>query len=170
MPAQPPIHIVSVNMRKRNAVTHALLNSISNTDLILIQEPWYGRIGTTREDNSREGADVLGGVAAPGWDIIYPGLSKGNPPKVMAYARKQTQHKARTTHFTVVPRLDVCSHPTVQVLDLIFDKEQWRVINFYHHDVKNSLSLDTLIDLDIDAIIPTLIIGDFNAHSEEWSP
>jgi hypothetical protein len=170
MPAQPPIHIVSVNMRKRNAVTHALLNSISNTDLILIQEPWYGRIGTTREDNSREGADVLGGVAAPGWDIIYPGLSKGNPPKVMAYVRKQTQHKASTTHFTVVPHLDVCSHPTVQVLDLIFDKEQWRVINFYHHDVKDSLSLDTLSGLDIDAITPTLIIGDFNAHSEEWSP
>jgi hypothetical protein len=69
----------------------------------------------------------------------------------------------------VVPWLDVCSHPTVQVLDLIFDEEQWRVINFYH-DVQNSSSLDTLVGLDIDAVIPTLVVDDFNAHSRSWSP
>jgi hypothetical protein len=103
MAVQPPIHIVSVNMRKRNAVTHALLNSISNTNLILIQEPWFNRIGTARNDNAREGIDVLGGVATPAWDIIYPGLSKDKPPKVMAYAQKQTQDAKEATHFTVVP-------------------------------------------------------------------
>ena len=69
----------------------------------------------------------------------------------------------------MVPRLDICPHPTVQVLDLIFDNEEWRVINFYH-DVRDNSSLDALLSLDIDAIIPTLIIGDFNAHSQAWSP
>ena len=169
MPVQPPIHIASVNMRKNNAVTHALLNSISNTNLILMQEPWFNQIGTARDDNAREGTDVLGGAAAPAWDIIYPGHSKDKRPKVMAYARKQTQNTLGATHFTVVPRLDICPHPTVQVLDVVFDKEQWRVINFYH-DVKDTSSLDALLGLDIDAITPTLVIGDFNAHSRTWSP
>jgi hypothetical protein len=132
MPAQPHIQIASANMRKRNAVTHALLNSITNTHLILLQEPWFNRIGTARNDNTREGEDVLGGVSAPGWDIVYPGFRKDKPPKVMAYARKQAQGTRDTTHFTVVPRLDTCSHPSVQVLDVILDNEQWRVINFYH--------------------------------------
>jgi hypothetical protein len=156
-------------MRKRNAVSHALLNSITNTNLILLQEPWFNRIGTMREDNAREGVDVLGGVTSPAWDIIYPSSDKDKPPKVMAYVRKQTQDTLNATHFTVVPRLDVCPHPTVQVLDVIFDKEQWRVINFYH-DVRDASSLEALLGLDIDALIPTLVIGDFNAHSQTWSP
>jgi endonuclease/exonuclease/phosphatase family metal-dependent hydrolase len=166
MPAQPSINIASANMRKRNAVTHALLNSINDTDLILIQEPWFNKIGTARKDDAREGVDVMGGVASPAWDILYPGFGKDKPPKTMAYARKRTQG---TAHYTVVPHLDICSHPTVQILDLIFDNEEWRVINFYH-DVRDDSSLDTLLGLDIDATIPTLVIGDFNAHSQAWSP
>ncbi len=169
MAGHPPLHIVSANMRKRNAVTHALLNSINNTNLILLQEPWFNKIGTARDDHAHDGVDVLGGAAAPAWDLFYPGFNKDQRPKVMAYARKQTQGTTHTTHFTVVPRLDVCSHLTVQALDLVFDKEEWRVINFYH-DVRDTSSLEALLGLDIDAITPTLVIGDFNAHSQTWSP
>jgi len=164
MPAHPPIFIASANMRKRNAVTHALLNSENKAHLILIQEPWFNTIGTTRKDNAHHGVDVLGGVASPAWEIHYPGLTEGQRPKVMAYSRKQTRQDKDNTHFTVVPRIDICTHPTIQVLDLIFDKEQWRVINFYH-DVRDNTCLQRLLEIDIDAIIPTLVIGDFNTHS-----
>lgn len=169
MPVHPHIHIVSVNMRKRNAITHALLNSINNTHLILVQEPWFNAIGTARKDDARDGVDVLGGASSPAWDIIYPGFDNIKRPHVMTYARKQTRNTRDTTHFSVVPRLDISPHPTVQVLDLIFDNEQWRVINFYNN-VRDSSSLDALLGLDIDATVPTLVIGDFNAHSREWSP
>ena len=169
MAGHQPIRIVSVNMRKCNVVTHALLNSIKNTNIILIQEPWFNRIGTARDDNAHEGMDILGGAAAPAWDIIYPGHTKDKPPKVMAYTRKQTQNTPNATHFTVVPCIDICPHPTIQVLDVVFDKEQWQVINFYH-DVRDASSLDALLDLDIDAVIPTLVIGNFNTHSQTWSP
>jgi hypothetical protein len=39
MAVHPPLLIASVNMRKCNAATHALLNSTNNTHLLLIQEP-----------------------------------------------------------------------------------------------------------------------------------
>jgi hypothetical protein len=68
----PPIVLALVNMRKRNTVTHALLNSDSRTNLFLLQEPWFDTIGTARKDTAREGVDVLGSVASPGWEIIYP--------------------------------------------------------------------------------------------------
>jgi hypothetical protein len=136
---------------------------------MLIQEPWYDTIGTARKDSARQGVDVLGGVASPAWDIHYPGVTEGQRPKTMAYSRKPTQKRNDTTHFTVVPRLDVCTHPTIQVLDLIFEKEQWRVINFYH-DIRDNTCLQKLLEIDINAIIPTLVIGDFNTHSQEWSP
>jgi hypothetical protein len=170
MPAQPPIIIASANMRKRNAATHALLNSNDTAQLLLIQEPWFGRIGTAREDNARQGTDVLGGVAAQSWELVYPGYTEGQRPKVMAYARKPSQRATNVPRFSVVPRLDVCSHPTLQVLDIVFDDDEtWRVINFYH-DVRDNSSLQALLSLDIDALTPTLIVGDFNTHSPSWSP
>ena len=42
-----PILIALVNMHKRNAVTHALLNSDRFTNIFLIQEPWYDTISVT---------------------------------------------------------------------------------------------------------------------------
>lgn len=152
-------------MRRRNPETHALLNSNIADNLILIQEPWFRKIGTARKDDAREGVDVLGGVASPAWEIIYPGFAAGQRPKVMAYARK---HNPNAQPFSVVPRLDISSHPTLQVLDVVFDNEQWQVINFYH-DVRDDTSLKALLELDIEATTPTLVIGDFNAHSQRWS-
>ena len=163
------MYIASVNMRKRNAVTHALLNNNNDAHIILIQEPWFDRIGTARKDNARQGVDVLGGVACPKWELIYPGLTDGQRPKVMAYARKPTKLPTKAPRFTVVPRLDICSHPTLQVIDIIVNDDQiWRVINFYH-DVRDDTSLRALLSLDIDALTPTLIVGDFNTHSLTWS-
>jgi Endonuclease-reverse transcriptase len=155
-------------MRKRNPVTHALLNSDSITNILLIQELWFDRIGTARKDNARQGVDVQGGVASPEWELIYPSLKEGQCPKVMTYVRKTSRNR-ETPHFLVVPRIDSCSHPTLQVLDIVLDGELWRVINFYH-DVRDNTSLQALLALDIDATTPTLLIGDFNLHSQSWSP
>jgi hypothetical protein len=151
-----------------NPVTHALLNSDKSTHLLLVQEPWFDKIGTARQDNTRYGVDVQGGASSPEWELIYPVFAEGQCPKVMAYARKNTDQSHDTPHFTVVPRIDICTHPTIQVLDIILDKEQWHVINFYHN-IQDNTSLQTLLALDIDATIPTLLIGDFNLHSQTWS-
>jgi len=52
---------------------------------------------------------------------------------------------------------------------VILDDEQWRIVNFYH-DVWDNSSLQALLALEIDAITPTMVIGDFNTHSPTWSP
>ena len=66
-----PIIIASVNMQKQNAVTHALLNSDCNTNIFLIQELWYDRIGTACKDTAWQGIDVLGSVASTSWETLY---------------------------------------------------------------------------------------------------
>lgn len=48
-------------------------------------------------------------------------------------------------------------------------KEKWRAINFYN-DVRDPSALETLIALDLDPTIPTILLGDFNTHSPSWSP
>ena len=42
----PTIYIAAINMWKWNTATHALLNSAKHTHLLLIQEPWYSKVGT----------------------------------------------------------------------------------------------------------------------------
>lgn len=168
MSVHPNIRIASVNMRKRNPVTHALLNSDKDTNIFLIQEPWFNKIGTARKDNAKQGVDIQGGIASPDWELIYPGLAEEQRPKVMTYARRNSARNQDTPHFTVVPRVDICSHPTLQVLDIVLDDEEWRVINFYH-DVRDNTSLQALLALDIAATTPTLVIGDFNTHAQAWS-
>lgn len=49
----------------------------------------------------------------------------------MAYARKDLRYTNNPPSFSVVSRLDICAHRTVQVLDTVFDDTTWRVINFY---------------------------------------
>jgi Endonuclease-reverse transcriptase len=68
-----------------------------------------------------------------------------------------------------VPCLDICMHPSIQILDIVHDNEEWRIINFYH-DVRDNTCLQVLLDIDISTTTPTLIIGDFNTHSPAWSP
>ena len=53
----------SVNLRRRNEATHALLNENDTDDVLFIQEPWFGRIGTKRSDTEAQGKQVMGGAA-----------------------------------------------------------------------------------------------------------
>ena len=165
-----PINIASVNMRGRNAATHALLHSSPTDHVILIQEPWYDRIGTKRKDNARDGTDVLGGANSPGWEIHYPASTNDKRAKVLAYTRKRSWEGINApTYFTATSRLDLCAHPCILVLDLTFDDSTWRLVNFYN-DVGDATALQTLLRLDLDPTIPTLVSGDFNTHSRSWSP
>jgi hypothetical protein len=81
----------------------------------------------------------------------------------MAYKRRHSRG------FVVISRPDLALHPCVQVLDITTNAEPCRIINFYH-DVNDRNSLHTLLSMDLDPTIPTLVIGDFNTHSPHWSP
>ena len=78
----------------------------------------------------------------------------------MAYARKDLRYTKSSPSFSVVSRLDICAHRTVQVLGTVFDNP-WQVINFY--DVRDTTSRQALLALDVSATTPTLIMGDKHA-------
>jgi hypothetical protein len=49
------------------------------------------------------------------------------------------------------------------ILDLTFDKITWRLINFYNN-VNDHSALDTLLSLNLDPIVLTLVTGNFNSQ------
>ena len=87
----------------------------------------------------------------------------------MAYARKQATNNQFEPPFTTVPCYDISAHPCLQVIDIVFDNDMWCIVNFYH-DIWDTSSLQALMNLDIDAMVPTLVVRDFNTHSSTWSP
>jgi hypothetical protein len=70
----------------------------------------------------------------------------------MAYACKPSQSDNNTPPFMAVPHLNICAHPSIQILDIVHDNEEWRIINFYH-DVRDNTCLQALLDIDISATI-----------------
>jgi hypothetical protein len=89
----------SVNMRRRNAAMHALLNDNSGEDVLFVQEPWFNPVGTARSDTMYQGKDVLGGAAHPKWRLAYPSFTNGQRAKVMTYVRihDRSSYLERTT-------------------------------------------------------------------------
>ena len=160
--------IASVNMRRRNDTMHALLNTNEVDDILLVQEPWFGPIGVGREDFLRNGKDILGGASNPSWHLAYPSFTADSRAKVMTYARTHDRTKVRKPNLLrSSARRDICSHPCILITDISSRSFTWRIINFYN-DVDDTSALSTLLSLDIDPLIPTLLAGDFNAYGTTW--
>ena len=172
------VRLLWVNARRSNPRLHAILNSNKHTDLILVQEPWFNKIGTMCSDFEPEGTDTFSTVSNPLWDIIYPKYNPGERCKVVAYWR------ISSTSFTVTNRLDLSSNYHTLAIDVHTDAETFRVYNIYHdahtNDAGNDTdravretrirSLEHITSLEIDPLMPTVIGGDFNMHARTWSP
>ena len=159
------ICIMSVNMRRSNALTHALLASEPPADIILIQEPWYDRVSIRRSDTDPAGTNTLGGVSSPLWNFIYPGIADlgSTRAKVMAFTRKSNPA------FSVANRLDLVSHPSLLTLEVIAGDNHFFITNVYH-DIKDPTCRNSLFNLELNPLTPALYISDFNTHSPTWSP
>src|ERR1700677_1606878 len=164
------LSFASVNMRRRNAAMHVLLNTNSEDDVLFVQEPWFHPVGTARADAEINGKDELGGAAHPKWVLAYPYFSSIQRAKVMTYVRiHDRDHEFRKNHCRHIARNDLVSHPCILITDIIAGSRYWRVINFYN-DTDDPTALTELLGLDLDSTIPTMIVGDFNLHSPTWSP
>lgn len=75
------IEIMSMNMARRNAAMHTLLNMDTPYSLILVQEPWFSRIGTARSDGNPDGESILGGVAPLDGKLSTRSFRRALPPK-----------------------------------------------------------------------------------------
>ncbi len=162
--------IGSANMGRRNHALHVLLETNDLDDILCIQEPWWGRIGTKRADGEKWGIDARGGAANNKWDGEYPLTRTDRRAKVMTYVRKHNRNNPhRKNAITVVARNDLVQHPCLLIVDVHVDTEHWRIVNFYN-DVEDPSALRTLCSLQLGDEIPTLLVGDFNLHSPTWSP
>jgi hypothetical protein len=158
--------IYSQNVHKRNSTTHTVLSVASSmkppADLILIQEPYYGKIGTNpKMAQGNPITDVYGCPKHRDWQaILPPSTSPSTPPDVIAYV------PSHRTGWTFQLRADIVSHPGILCLEINSSAHPFLVINVYN-DVDNSA---VHVMKSINNLLPrTLFLGDFNLHHPLWS-
>ncbi len=68
----PFLHLTLQNIASSNVGMHTVLNMNQNTNILLLQEIWWDRIGLARSDDDPNGAAVLRTVANQAWDFYLP--------------------------------------------------------------------------------------------------
>jgi hypothetical protein len=152
-----PIRIVQLNCARGNHVVTNLLNGqIDYADIILLQEPWWGRIGT----------DATGPVANPAWQPILPvsSVPEDRRPRVMAYVKQRND-------FTVTLRSDITQDLDIQVLDIHQPPHPTTtIVNVYNGGRETRNAARHLRDLEVDHEgQPVIITGDFNMKHPWWA-
>ena len=72
-----PIRIKSVNANRNSDQLHGILQTDNESfDIILIQEPWFGRVATLRSDTDPNGISQLGFPANNKWLTLSPPYSQ----------------------------------------------------------------------------------------------
>jgi hypothetical protein len=157
--------LLSVNMGRSLATLTALLAS-SSTDILLIQEPYWGPLVPRHSDTDPHGAPVTGTVAHPAWDIFHPSPHPIHYPQVATFVQRTVSRSFRVVPDTLIDEyfaLALSFHLPSPFLTLT-------VVNLYHHVLDHHPHLDPLLTCSIDPARCLLLCGDFNTHLELWSP
>jgi Endonuclease-reverse transcriptase len=160
-----PLSILSVNMRCRNAMLYALLQT-SDSDIIAVQEPWFGLIRTDRSDSSPSGIPVYGTAHNNLWHCFHPPTVGDLPFKTAIFIKQ----KIMDAFQVLLKDDDTLSSPSSMIVDISSSPtDTLRLINIYHNVPEAGHNLDHVLALTLDPDTPTLVVGDFNTHSRQWS-
>jgi len=158
--------IYSQNAHCRNTTVHSILSIASSmrppADLILIQEPYFGKIGVNPQmAQGNPIFDVHGCPKHKDWQAIIPPYSSPSElPDVIAYVPSQ-----RST-WTFQPCSDIISRRSLLYLEINSSSHPFLVFNVYN-DIDNGAcnAIATLPNIPSRA----MFIGDFNLHHPIWS-
>jgi hypothetical protein len=158
--------VLQLNAARSNTRMHGILNDddYNEFDIILFQEPWYGRIGLERSSSSTTGEPIYGTVASAGWDGFTPSSANPtNPARVATYVRKRSRIAAR-------PRPDIVESPDIICVSLQWERTSAMIVNVYNPGPgRRATSVHSLTEVTLDPSLPTAVAGDFNLHHAAWS-
>jgi hypothetical protein len=157
--------ILSVNVN-RSLVTLTALLETADTDILLIQEPYWGPLVPLRSDTDPDGTKVTGTMNHRGWRAFHPSPTDGAYPHVATFVRQKV-----ATTLTIIPSPIIDTYYALGLtLTLSLPLRPITLINFYHHVEQKRARLEELLCCTIPCDEATLLCGDFNTHSTLWSP
>ena len=160
-----PIRVFQNNVKKSSPITHAILNQYATSkDLLILQEPWTGPVGTGKSDSCADGTPIFGMPNQASWNAFHPVPitdDRSTNPRVAIYVNRSLKK------YQVSIRSDLSSHRDLIALEIRSRKKSLLIINVYNDD--HNSALDILYGMPLPGDVPTIITGDFNLHHPLWS-
>ncbi|KAF8578511.1 hypothetical protein K439DRAFT_1362023, partial [Ramaria rubella] len=137
---------------------HVLLNvTCTNTDILLITEPWFDNIGSGQR----------GAPSHPTWQPILPvqPIPDDKQPRVMAYTRRRGD-------FTITLQSDIARDLDMMFLEVRQGEHSLKIIcNIYNGkngEDSSAWTLDRFLALQLPNELPIIFTGDWNTHHTLW--
>jgi len=113
------------------------------------------------------------GTAIPGatnnnmWECFLPSFTDPKQVHIAAYIKFDLACTFSIHNNLLHPLSTLDS----MVLDFLFEEESLHIVNIYHciPDEPSHHNLLHLLSSELDPLLPTLLLGDFNMHSHIWS-
>jgi hypothetical protein len=160
-----PLCVLQLNVARSNGCMHTLLNTLTQFDIVLFQEPWYGQIGIARSSDCPDGTDIMGTVANAAWEAFTPEPDHDvSPLRVTTYVQKGINH------LVARPCPDILYSKDIQAISILYGETTFHIINVYNAGPGSiAQHINLLQDTSLDPGVPTAIAGDFNLHHPEWA-
>ncbi|CCO34120.1 hypothetical protein BN14_08212 [Rhizoctonia solani AG-1 IB] len=143
---------------------HALLNEpiYANIDLFILQDPWWGRIGSQKDINPNN-HNIYGTVNSANFlCIIPPGFDDKTGPGVAIYIRNNTHIGAQFSDIAPI-------HRDFIAIDINIHNSKLTLINCYPHGADLKKTVNDITQIVIPQDRPCIMTGDFNLHHPDWA-
>ncbi|KAJ1299680.1 hypothetical protein OPQ81_011072 [Rhizoctonia solani] len=159
-------HVLQINVAGAHWHMHTILNDphFDNFNIILIQDPWWGRIGSQKHIIP-DSHTIYGTTNSPRWQLIIPpGISNGEGPGVAIYIRNNCGIDIRFSD--IYP-----SHKDVLAIDVFMNQHCATIVNAYPHGNSSHIhqTANFISSMPIPNDRPVVLCGDFNMHHPEWA-
>ena len=155
------LSIISQNVYKNSLVINTILETQSQFDVVLIQEPPWLVIRKIPSSLNNEGDDFVGTVHHPNWLLFtYSSTNRLSSPRVSAYI-----------NICLLPlqfslRSDIINHSDILLISFINAHVSYFILNVYLNSSHSALKYLKDTEVNIDNVL--VITGDFNIRDSLW--
>ena len=157
------LRIFSQNVQKNSVIITSLLESLTQYDIILIQEPLWSEIRKILSTLCNEGEPLMDTCHHPNW-ITYARIPSTDSdfPRVIAYINTCLS----SFHFLL--HKDIINHRDISLISFFNNNVCFYILNIYSDSLHSALKYLKNTEVNIDNVI--LMTSDFNIRDRLWNP
>ena len=157
------LKIFSQNIRKNSLITNTILESYSQFDVLLIQEPPWSEIRKIPCSSNCEGEPLISSCHHPNW-IVFTRIpqDKNDFPRVISYVN------IRLSSLRFLFRKDIFNHCDINIISFTNNGVCHYILNVYSDS--SHLALKYLKDTEVNINNVLLMTGNFNIRDNLWDP
>ena len=157
------LKVFSQNVRKNSIITNTILETYSQFDVLLIQEPPWSEIQKIPSSSNCEGEPFIGSYHHPNW-IAFTRIpqDKNDFPRVISYVN------IRLSSLRFLFHKDIFDHRDISIISFTNNGICHFILNIYSDSSHSALKYLKDTEVNINNVL--LMTGNFNIRDSLWDP